>query len=191
MPDTLILPAFRFEVKLLRSPSVIAGSQNLPGAGDGYDPPDGSAVLGGGSSDDWRGAFQECGGLEIEMDVQEYQEGGRNNGTIRRVGRAKYQPLVLKRGMFHGADDEAQVNVELWHWMQRIVNGERPVARYDGLVYVMSADGQVRATWMFDRGLPSKIKGPELNGKTGEIAIEELTIQHEGLRLLPAEEPLS
>ena len=37
---------------------------------------------------------------------------------------------------------------------------------------------------VFERGLPAKIKGPELNAKTGEIAIEELTIAHEGLRLL-------
>ena len=187
MPETLILPAFRFEVKLIRSPDQIAGSQNLLGAGDNYDPPQGQALLGGNSSADWRGAFQECAGLEIEMDVQEYQEGGRNSGTVRRVGRAKYQPLVLKRGMFYRPDGDGQVNHELWLWMQRIVNGERPVPRHDGVIHVMSADGEVRASWQFDRGLPSKIRGPELNGKTGEIAIEELSIQHEGLRLLPAE----
>jgi hypothetical protein len=28
-----------------------------------------------------------------------------------------------------------------------------------------------------------KIRGPELNAKTGEVAIEELHIAHEGLRL--------
>ena len=178
--STTLLTAFRFEVRLLRSPDVVAGRQNLPGAGEGYDPPQGADELGS-------GAFQECTGLEIEMDIQEYQEGGRNNGTVRRVGRAKYQPLVLKRGMFFGSDADGQAATELWHWMQRIVNGERPVPRYDGLVHVMGADGSVRATWMFDRGLPAKIRGPELNGKTGEIAIEELTIAHEGLRLLPAE----
>lgn len=178
-----LLTAFRFEVKLLLAPSVIAGRQQPAGGGSGYAPPTSSTELGS-------GAFQECQGLEIEMDVQEYQEGGRNNGTIRRVGRGKFQPLVLRRGMFYGSSGGAQANPELWHWMQRILNGERPVPRFDGLVHVMSADGQLRATWMFDRGLPAKIRGPELNGKTGEIAIEELSIAHEGLRLLPAEVPL-
>ena len=183
MADTnILLTAFRFEVRLLRSPDVVAGRQNLPGAGEGYNPPTGAAELG-------TGGFQECAGLEIEMDIQEYQEGGRNNGTVRRVGRAKYQPIVLKRGMFFRSDGDGQVNTELWHWMQRIVNGERPVPRYDGLIHVMGNDNTVRATWMFDRCLPSKIRGPELNAKTGEIAIEELTIAHEGLRLLPAETP--
>lgn len=183
MAESLLLTAFRFEVKLLRSPTVIAGRQQPAGAGAGYSPPQGAAELG-------TGAFQECGGLEIEMDIQEYQEGGRNNGTIRRVGRGKYQPVVLKRGMFFTKDGEGNANPELWHWMQRILNGERPVPRYDGIVHVMGQDNTLRATWMFDRGLPAKIKGPELNAKTGEIAIEELTIAHEGLRLLPAEAPL-
>ena len=181
----LLLTAFRFEISLIRAPNVVAGSQRLLSVADSDAPPSGSDLLG-------NGGFQECSGLEIEMDVQEYQEGGRNNGVIRRAGRAKFQPLVLKRGMFFdggasaaGAAPDAKANAALWQWMQRIVNGERPIPRYDGLVYVKSQDNQVRATWVFERGLPSKIKGPELNGKTGEIAIEELHIAHEGLHLLP------
>ena len=169
MADQL-LRSFQFKVTLKRS-AVASGSQPPADRPEGFQLAD--------------GAFQECSGLEIEMDVQEYQEGGRNDGTVRRVGRAKFAPLVLKRGMFHGADASATASPDLWRWLQDIVNGVRPVVRCDGLVRVMSADGTVRATWSFDRGLPSKIKGPELNGKSGEIAIEELTIQHEGLRLLP------
>jgi phage tail-like protein len=76
-----------------------------------------------------------------------------------------------------------QVNTELWKWLQDIVTG-KPVARYDGIIEVKSRDNNVVATWIFDRGLPAKIRGPELNGKTGEIAIEELHIAHEGLRLI-------
>lgn len=182
MDELQPLSAFRFEIRLLRSPDVIAGRQQPPGGGSGYTPPQGAAELG-------NGAFQDCSGLEIEMDIQEYQEGGRNNGTVRRVGRAKYQPLLLKRGMFFRGAADASANPELWHWMQRILNGERPVPRYDGLIHVMGPDNTLRATWMFDRGLPAKIRGPELNAKTGDIAIEELTIAHEGLRLLPAESP--
>ena len=180
--DTL-LTAFRFEVKLVRSPDIVAGRQALAGAATAYSPAKGPDLLGS-------GAFQDCTGLEIEMDVQEFVEGGRNNGTVRRVGRAKFVPLVLKRGMFFGSDHEGQADPRLWHWLQRIVNGERPVPRFDGVVSLMGADGTVRATWIFERGLPAKIRGPELNAKTGEVAIEELTVAHEGLRLLPAEAAL-
>ncbi len=155
MADSL-LRTFRFQVKLRES-----------GAGN--------ASLGD-------GAFQECSGLEVSMDIQEYQEGGSNDAVVRQVGRAKYQNITLKRGMFFGGP--GGVNRALWSWIQGVVAGERPVTRYDGIVEVMDVGDDVVATWAFDRGLPATLRGPELNAKTGEIAIEELQIAHEGLRLI-------
>ena len=128
------------------------------------------------------GGFQECTGLDIEMDVQEVIEGGRNDSTVRLTGRGKYSNIVLKRGMLF--PDNGTAYSELWGWLQSILAGVRPVARYNGIIEVLSADRKdTVATWTFDRGLPAKIAGPQLNAKTGEIAIEELTIAHEGLRL--------
>jgi phage tail-like protein len=128
------------------------------------------------------GAFQEVSGLEVEMDVQEFYEGGYNFGVIQRIGRAKYNNIVLKRGMF--ITDEGTALTHLWDWFQNIVSGY-PVLRYDGIVEVKSRDHKtVIASWAFQRGLPAKVKGPELNAKSGEVAIEELHIAHEGLRLL-------
>ncbi|EAR22013.1 phage tail protein [Nitrococcus mobilis] len=165
-----LLRAFRFEIKLHRSPQAEVGTAaGLETSASGTPLAD--------------GGFQECSGLEVEMDVQEYLEGGRNDGVIRRLGRAKYTNLVLKRGMFFG--DEGQVNRELWRWLQEVVAGVRPVARYDGIVEVWGSQDQTPvATWHFDRGLPAKVTGPGLNAKSGEIAIEELHIAHEGLRLV-------
>jgi phage tail-like protein len=162
-----LLRSFRFRVKLRRSPTAESGSAAAS------DSPTGTQLGDAG--------FQECSGLEIEMDVQEYREGGRNDGTIRQVGRAKYSPLILKRGMFYSS---GAVNRDLWRWLQGVVAGERPVARYDGVIEVMGVAEDVVATWVFDRGLPARVKGPELNARTGEVAIEELHIAHEGLRLV-------
>ena len=141
-----------------------------------------SARTGGASSPAQlgNGGFQECSGLELEQDVQEYLEGGRNNGIVRRLGRVKYPPLVLKRGMFFANN---QVNRQLWIWLQDMVRGIRPAVRYDGEIQVYHVGQSTVARWTFSRGLPLRIKGPELNAKTGEIAIEELHIAHEGLRL--------
>lgn len=170
MTDARLLSAFRFQVKLRRSAIVEAGT---PGTAATL-----SSHSGEGLGD---GAFQECSGLEVEVDVQEYLEGGRNDGVVRRVGRAKYQPLVLKRGMFSGEGGRA--NAELWRWLQGVVSGRRPVVRYDGTIDVLAEDMSPIATWVFTRGLPARLKGPELNAKTGDIAIEELHIAHEGLQL--------
>lgn len=65
-----------------------------------------------------------------------------------------------------------------------MTSGVRPVARYDGVIEVLGYGQDVVATWVFDRGLPARISGPRLDAKTGDIAIEELQIAHEGLRLV-------
>jgi phage tail-like protein len=165
-----VLQTFRFEVTLTDSPGG-------PSSGSAASVQNGS-TLGSGS-------FQECSGLDLEADVREYLEGGRNDGVIRRVGRVKLQPLVLKRGMFARSPGQP-VDSALWEWLQDMVRGQTPARRIDGTVHVFAArQGDVLATWRFVRGLPSKITGPALNARSGEIAIEELHIVHEGLRLVP------
>jgi phage tail-like protein len=127
------------------------------------------------------GGFQEVNGLEVEMDVSDFEEGGRNDAVTRRIGRAKFQPLVCKRGMFGPATGDAEP--ELWQWFQDIVSGVRPVRRYNGTVKVQNQAGSTMAVWRFSRAVPTKIVGPQLNAKTGDIAIEELHLAHEGLHL--------
>jgi phage tail-like protein len=155
--DPLLATTFRFRVLLHGS------------AGSGA-----SGALG-------TGGFQECTGLEVEMDVSEFPEGGSNNAVVQRAGRAKYTKLVLKRGMFAPAG--GQVDSQLWQWLQDVVDGKRPIRRYDGTIQVLGEAQVPVATWTFTRGLPAKLVGPQLNGKTGDVAIEELHIAHEGLRL--------
>lgn len=157
MADLLLATTFRFRVTLTSSGG------------------DGPTQLGD-------GAFQECSGLDVEMDISEVAEGGRNNAVFLRAGRAKFTKLTLKRGLFHPADGTAPT--ELWKWFQDVVDGVRPLRRYDGTVEVLGADELVVATWAFTRGLPSKLTGPQLNAKTGEVAIEEMQIAHEGLRMV-------
>lgn len=181
-PDPTLLTAFRFQLSFRRSlpaESGLSGTDRAPVA----PPPAPGATATPDARAFGAAGFQECTGLEIEMDVQELLEGGRNDGVIRRVGRAKYQNLVLKRGMFYTDPAGNGLNRELWGWLQSVVSGQRPVVRYDGEVAVQTAAGRTVARWEFERGLPARVVGPALNGRTGEIAIEELHIAHEGLRL--------
>jgi phage tail-like protein len=122
------------------------------------------------------------------MDVAEYAEGGRNNGVIQRAGRMKVARITLRRGMLH--PPEGGVRRELWQWFQDVVDGVRPIRRYDGTIELLgtplpgATEPSVLSTWTFSRGLPARIVGPQLNARTGEVAIEELQIAHEGLRLV-------
>ena len=169
------LRAFRFKLTLRKSPAEASGLQPTGATSVAGESAGGAALT--------QGAFQEVSGLEVELDISDHLEGGRNDGGIRRVCRAKYVPLVLKRGLFH--TPQGQLNREIWAWLQSIAAGTRPIPRYDGLVEVFGRNvEEVVATWQFERGVPAKVRGPELNAKTGEIAIEELHIAHEGLRLV-------
>lgn len=163
MPD-LFARTFRFRVTLSNSPPRTAAQGTTAASG----------TLGD-------GAFAECSGLDLEMDVGEYIEGGRNNGVLQRAGRAKVARIILRRGMLHPAG--GRVNTELWQWLQDVLDGVRPIRRYDGTVTVLGERDQPVATWKFTRGLPAKLVGPQLNARTGEVAIEELQIAHEGLRM--------
>src|SRR5262245_12587077 len=139
----LFLRAFRFEIKLRRSPDEQSGLSPTGETNVAAESEDGDAL-----SD---GAFQEVSGLEVELDVTEYLEGGRNDGAIRQVGRAKYSPIVLKRGMFYSY---GELNKELWSWLQSIAAGTRPIPRYDGVIEVWGKDqSEVVATWEFERGV--------------------------------------
>ncbi|HEX8093015.1 phage tail protein [Jatrophihabitans sp.] len=160
MADPQLVQTFRFRVTMTDS--------------SGGDP--GNATLGDGQ-------FAECSGLQLETDVREYLEGGRNDGVIRRVGRVKLAPIVLKRGMFVSTPG-GTADAALWQWLIGMVQGTLPIPRYNGLIEVLDTRRtRTVASWSFDRGLPSKVAGPSLNAKTGEIAIEELHIVHEGLRM--------
>lgn len=173
MPDQLAR-TFNFRVTL--SPSAVLAPPPQPGVSPVPRPA--GTPLGD-------GAFQECTGLEVEMDVAEYVEGGRNNGVVQRAGRTKVSRIILKRGMLHPVG--GTVNADLWQWFMDVVDGVRPQRRYDGTIEVLAPDGAATvATWAFSRGLPAKVVGPQLNARTGELAIEELQIAHERLRLVVA-----
>ncbi|KJS58904.1 phage tail protein [Streptomyces rubellomurinus] len=179
-----LVQGFNFRISLRRStspgptatppPSLDGATAAGPGADPGADGP--ADRLGD-------GGFQECAGLELEMEVGDHPEGGRNDGLARGTGRIKLQPIVLKRGMLVPTPG-GRADTALWDWLHGIVSGERRAARYDGDIEVLDPTGaRTVAHWRFTRGLPVKLTGPALNARTGEIAMEELHIAHEGLRL--------
>ncbi|WP_330334053.1 phage tail protein [Streptomyces sp. NBC_00536] len=190
MPD--LVQTFRFRVRLTRSAA--PGRTDLPPpvlAHVTHDAPAAAVAAAGGERGSGAaaperlgdGGFQECAGLGLEADLREHAQGGANDAVVRRVGRVRLQPLVLKRGMLLATADGG-ADTGLWDWLQGMVDGGAPAVRYDGDIEVLDPTGQrVVARWTFTRGLPLKIIGPSLNAKTGEIAMEELHIAHEGLCL--------
>ena len=118
--------------------------------------------------------FSECSGLEMDMDVEEYKEGGSNGTVLKFPTRVKYSNIRLRRGL--------TLEDNLWRWHYDFVQGKGK--RRDGLI-VLQDDLHIPVrVWSFSRGLPVKWVGPSLNAAESRVAIEELEIAHEGLKLL-------
>ena len=120
------------------------------------------------------GFFRSVSGLSIETEVIEFQEGGNNSGTIRKLaGLTRYANIRLTRG-FTG--DRA-----LYDWF--VATKKPNPARVNGRIIMLSRQGTRVAAWEFVNGFPVKWEGPDLDASENEIAIESIEIAHEGLRL--------
>jgi phage tail-like protein len=119
--------------------------------------------------------FRECSGLDSESNIIEYKEAGKNGQTvIKKVpGEMKWSNIVMKRGITD--------IMELWEWRKLIEDGKVDEARKNGSIVLYSQSNEEVARWNFTDGWPSKITGPQLNANNNDIAIEEITICHEGL----------
>jgi phage tail-like protein len=122
---------------------------------------------------DAQGGFSECSGLGGGVDVEEYREGGRNDTVVRFPTRATWDRIRLRRGV---------VSDELWNWYLEFVQGRG--ARRDGLIVLRNDRREPVKVWSFVRGLPVKWTGPALDAAQSRVAVEELEIAHEGIRLL-------
>jgi phage tail-like protein len=119
------------------------------------------------------GAFQECDGLEMTLDVKSIREGGNNVTAHRLAGFLGYGNLTLKRGMTNASFD-------LWGWVDAVM--ATPSLRGDGEVVVFAPDGRTeRVRYVLSRCLPIKVKAPSLNAKEGLVAIEELQLAYDSL----------
>jgi phage tail-like protein len=117
------------------------------------------------------GWFMECSGLVVEWDVFTYEEGGLNDYAHKFRGRAKYQNLVLKRGVTY--------EETLLGWFMQCKDHAE---RRDISVQLVGPDGQPVRTWKFLAAFPVKWTGPTLNAGSNNPATESLEIAHHGFQ---------
>ena len=131
------------------------------------------------------GLFSEVSGLEATMEPHAIREGGRNWGQVQRVGPVSFATVVLKRGMTASRD--------LWSWFafvnrEQMAYGFRADARIVMRDFAEAGSGaphRTAMTWKLTRALPVKFKVGDLNAGSSQLAIEELHLVHQGIRLDP------
>jgi len=115
--------------------------------------------------------FTEVSGLQLEMEVMEYAEGGNNAFVHRLPGRTKVSNLTLKRGLT-GSN-------EFFKWYLEVAQGK--ITRRHVSVIMYDVHGDELSRWEFIDAYPVKWIGPQLNAGGAAVAIETLELAHSGM----------
>lgn len=121
--------------------------------------------------DQAQGVFTEVSGLQVEMDIMEYQEGGNNSFVYRLPGFTKVSNLTLKRGM-------TSTN-EFYNWLNAVSSGNLKRRHVTVIMYDVSGEELMR--WNFINAYPVKWIGPQLRSSDNTAAVETLELAHEGM----------
>jgi phage tail-like protein len=127
--------------------------------------------------------FAEVSGLNAEVEIEEYHEGGRNIGPRRFPRWGRYPNLVFRRGVTD--------STLLWDWWADVMSHSFTLVtttappRRSGVILLENSAHTATAGWFFANALPERLIGPALNARGSELAIETLELSHEGLLRLP------
>jgi phage tail-like protein len=121
------------------------------------------------------GHFKEVSGIDHETEVIEDKKVLPDGklATYRVAGVIKWSPIEMKRGIDTSGD--------LWKWRETVIQQGQAAARLDGEISLINTLGAPVATWKFMNGWPSKYTGAAFNANNNEVAMEGITIIHEGV----------
>jgi phage tail-like protein len=118
-------------------------------------------------------------GLKRSSDPIEYKEGG--NAIIRKgLGRTKYEPITLERGITHDTD------FEVWANAAQVLDKGAPSSsllnlRQELRIDFLNEERQVALRFNVHRCWVSEYQAlPDLDAGQNAIAIEHIKLEHEG-----------
>jgi phage tail-like protein len=123
-----------------------------------------------------KAVFTELSGLQVETEVFEYREGGRNDHVHQLPGPSRVGNITLKCGM-------AADGGEFFKWYMDVVAGKIKPQNVSIVVY--NASGTVMARWHFPSAYPVRWVGPILSADSSGAAIETLELAHDGFQPEP------
>lgn len=118
------------------------------------------------------GGFSEVTGLESEIQLEEYQEGGVNEYVHKFPNQTVYPNLVLSHGL---------TNIEtLWYWYRDATKGQ--IRLKNGTILLLNCQRLPVMWWNFKEAYPVKWVGPQFNASNDtEVAVERIELVHRGI----------
>jgi phage tail-like protein len=118
-------------------------------------------------TDDTR--FQEVSGLEVEMEMESFTEGGQNRFTWQVPKRARYADLTLKRGLFIGSP--------LIKWCRDALENFS-FAPANITISLLNDKHEPAMSWYVTSAIPKKWSLSGFNAQENSIVVESLTLSY-------------
>lgn len=128
------------------------------------------------------GEWSGCSGLGIVLKPEEHKQGGSYDGVVRLPGEVSYGQITLERAM------ERKSSKMVQDWLRDVVkewiNADDAGATYQGNLVTIKLfssynDGEI-FSWSLNNVVPVSWTGPSLSARSGDVAMEKLTIAHDG-----------
>ncbi|MEM7536649.1 MAG: phage tail protein [Chloroflexota bacterium] len=122
------------------------------------------------------GYFTEFSGIGSENPAVDYKTVLDGREVLFKLpGRIEWGELTLKRGVTG--------NTAFWEWREQVLLGDIDNARCEMIVTMYDRAYNNALTWTISNAWPSKITGANLSADSNDFAVEEITIQHEGMKI--------
>lgn len=121
-------------------------------------------------------SFTECQGLGVKVKYETFLEGGVNDQQRTLLGQPEFSEVTLKRGL---TDD-----LVFWDWLKQVLKTDgNAIVRRNVNIVVFNQAGETMQCWTLIGAIPVSWKAPSLTADANSIAIEELTLIHEGIKV--------
>ncbi len=117
--------------------------------------------------------FSECSGLGVQIKKDVYFEGGVNDQQRITLGHAEFSDVTLKRGV---TDDPT-----FSQWLSEVF--KQTSQRRNVNILVFNQAGELMKSWTLIGAIPIGWKISPLQADGNSVAIEELTLAIEGLKI--------
>ncbi|KYC42247.1 phage tail protein [Scytonema hofmannii PCC 7110] len=119
-------------------------------------------------------SFSECSGFGVTVKTEKYLEGGANDQQRVILGQPEFSDVTLKRGITD--------SFVFWNWVNQ-TTGHGKIERRNINILLYNQAGKVMQCWTLIGAVPVGWRTADLQASANNVALEELTLAYEGLRV--------
>jgi phage tail-like protein len=113
--------------------------------------------------------FQEVSGLDVEIEMEPFKEGGQNRFTHQLPVRNRYTDITLKRGLFIGSG--------ITLWCKNAIEDFLFVPT-NVLISLLSPEHLPLQSWYVINAIPKKIQVSNFNAQENSVVVESLVLSY-------------